>query len=522
MMSNFDELSELQEKGQTEAETQPFWKVDHEDEKETLTWLNLNFDRLLKSSLSRHMTIKENIAYYRGMTYERGSRSDRERNFNDSPRRSKLRKLKMSVNSLHDMIEQNVSRETRYRPAVTFSPGGESDHDDQMASKVVEKVNDSIWYRENIDNLFQTHSRVSKIAGESYFMIKWNKHKGPLHPDYIKKLFEMNQIKGDPSDMSEKEIDKLLKEHVKKFPKFKIKDDVTGESISVDRPLRIGEEEFEIVLPLYILLQPKNHYDKCDWAFYFEYCHVEDVKADFPDVAHSVKTGQNLTQLEMESFEEKKLDNHVLKIHFYHRGTDKLDKGKYICFTPDVILYNEDNEFANLTATNGFPWVRRFDDLPPNHLYGVAVMEQAKPLQEKLNWLYSSLVKGSMLTSHPKWVAPINSVKTESMGNDSTIMWYRGAVPPQLMQTNPGAPSTFKLIEIFSNELQKIMGVFGVSRGEPPAGVKSGVAIQFLNEQENERANSQIANHNSNIQDVATLTVFLAVIKYDDSDQDKV
>jgi hypothetical protein len=518
-MSSFDELSDLQDRNQQKAESIPFWKVDHDDEKELLAWLNLNFDLLKKASLGRHMRIKENIAYYRGMAYERGSRTDRERSFNDSSRRSVLRKLKMSVNSLHDMVEQNVSRETRYRPAVTFNPGGESDHDDLMASKVVEKVNDSVWYRENIDNLFQLHSRTTKITGESYFMIKWNPHKGPLHPDYVRKLFEMNQIKGNPNEMSEKEIEIHIKRGIKKFPKMSIKDQVTGETVKVDRPVRIGEEEYEIVLPLYILLQPKNSYDKCDWAFYYEYVHVEDLRADFSEKSSDIKSGSNLEYFDMESFDEKKLDSHVLKIHFYHKGTDKLDHGRYVCFTPDAILINEDNEYANLTATNGFPWVRRYDDLPPNHLHGIAVLEQAKPLQEKLNWLYSSLVRASMLSSHPKWVAPLNSVKSEAMGNDSTIMWYRGAVPPQLMQPNPGAPNSFKLIEIFSNEMQKIMGVFGISRGEPPAGVKAGVAMQFLNEQENERANSQIANHNSNIRDVAILTIFLAGIKYDESDK---
>lgn len=517
-MIGFDDLSEVQDNGQKALETKPFWKVSNEGDKEVLEWLNCQFDSIKRSMTHRHTVIKENIAYYKGMAYQRqGSQSDREAKFNDSSCKSTLRKLRMSVNAIHDMIEQNVSRETRYRPAVTFNPGGESDHDDLMASKVVEKVNTGIWYREDIDSVVQQSSRVAKIAGESYTLIKWDKHKGPLHPDYVKKLFKTNGIKKNPDNLSEKEIDQIISEEIKKTPKITIVDQ-DGSKITVDKPVRIGEEEFVVELPLYILLQPKKRYQDCEWAFYFEYVNLEDLQADYPEKAQDLKASKGVTVYDVEELEEKTLYNHCLKIHFYHKSTSKLDSGRYICFTRDAILEEDDNKFAKFKPTNGFPWVRRFDILPPDHLHGVAVMEQAKPLQEKINWLYSALVRGSMLASQPKWVAPRNSVKAESMGNDTTIMWYSGAVPPRLEQPNPGAANNFRLIEIFTNEMQKIMGVFGVSRGEPPAGVKAGVALQFLDEQENERANSQVANLNSMIRTLAKLTVFNSSIYYDPSD----
>lgn len=516
-MIGFDDLSDMQDAARSEAEAKPFWAVDRKDLPGLLAWLNTNFEAVLKGNQPRFMRIKENIAYYKGMAYERGSRSDRDRLFSDaSSQTTTLRKLKMSVNSLHDMVEQNVARETRYRPAVTFSPGGETDHQDMMASKVVEKITEGVWYREDIDSIIQTGSRMAKIAGEAYHLIRWNPNKGPLHPDYLAKLLKGVTTSIDIKKLSEKKIDDLLEEKGIKPGSMTVKTD--SGTVKVEKPVRIGEEEIAVIMPLYILLQPKSDYNDCEWAFYFEYVHIEDLKADFPEKAGSIKASKELTSFSLETFRDQRLHNHCLKIHFYHRTSDKLDRGAYICFTPDVILKDDVNIYAKLRATNGFPWVRRVDDLPPNHLHGIAVMEQAKPLQEKINWLYSSLVRACMIASYPKWVAPRNSVKAENLGNGPTILWYTGAVPPRLEQPNPGAANNFKLIEIFTNEMQKIMGVFGVSRGEPPAGVKSGVAIQFLNEQENERANAHISNLNTSIRSLARLTAFTAGSFYDRDD----
>ena len=515
---SFDEMSDTEDGQSKVVAVKPFWKVRGESDKEILDWLNVTFTHLYTASQPRFARYMANIAAYRGIQFQRSSRADRERAMRDSPKRSRLRNLRIEVNNLHDIIEQNVSREVRFRPAVNFMPTT-NDHEDKMASTVVGKTQESIWYRENIDQTIQQHSRNTKVVSESYIKIEWDENKGPLHPDWVRKVLESEGITKKIEEIPHRELEDILRTSKKKNPKIKFKDPDSGKDITIERPLRIGEEKFKIVLALNMLLQPKRDYNEVEWALEFEFVNVETLQGQYPECADKIHQTKNMTTFDHEEVEERRLHNEVLVMRFTHKGTELLDAGAHIVATPEVILENKDNIFAQLVATNGFPWVRRTDIDVPGALFGAAAIEFGRPLQSWINRLSSLLVRQQALTAHPKWVAPQNSVTAEALGNDSTIMWYKGPVAPKLEQPNPGSQNTFKLIEIFDAKLQQIMGVFGGSRGAPPTGITAGVALQFLNEQENERANSSTADHNSNIRDLAILTAFLAGEKYDKSDE---
>ena len=516
-MTSFDELGEQEDNERRRAVAEPFWKVDIDDDKEVISWAFKTFSLLKKASHSRDITVRQNIAAYRGQDINNRSQVDRERAFTDSPKRSRIRNVRIGVNNLYDIIEQNVSRETRYRPATSFTPGDSFEHDDMMASDVVEKVNDGIWNREKIDLHFQKHSRISKICGEAYLFIGWNKYKGTYHPDYLKALWKKAKIKGNPEDLSEREVERIIRDEIKKVPKISVtKQD--GEKITIENPLRIGQEFYRNVLPVYFLLEPRQEYEDCQFAFFYEYVHIDELKRDFPDTPGLEVRNDELDVYDYDNMEEKRLDNHVMVMHMWHKNTDKVPGGRYLRFTESALMINEENEFASCEATGGFPWVRRVDVKIPGQLFGAAALEFGRPLAEWISKLTSMLIRQQALVAHPKWAAPVNSVKAETLGNDTTLMWYKGAIKPELIQPNPGGSNTFNLIEILDKKLQQIMGVFGISRGEPPAGVKAGVAMQFLNEQENERANSQIQDHNSNIAELARLTIYQAGRKYHKSD----
>jgi hypothetical protein len=61
-------------------------------------------------------------------------------------------------------------------------------------------------------------------------------------------------------------------------------------------------------------------------------------------------------------------------------------------------------------------------------------------------------------------------------------------------------------------------GIQGVSRGEPPVGIKAGVALQFLSEQEAERQNKLILKWNEAIRQIAVMTMAVCGDYYDESD----
>jgi hypothetical protein len=129
------------------------------------------------------------------------------------------------------------------------------------------------------------------------------------------------------------------------------------------------------------------------------------------------------------------------------------------------------------------------------------------------------LVRNIVLASHPKWMVPAGSVALDRLGNDMTIVQYKGPQPP-VLATAPTVPGdVFSFREKLKEEFQQISGVFGVSRGEPPPGIKAGVALQFLSEQESERYNELVLKYNDMIVGIARMTLAVCGDYYDESDE---
>jgi hypothetical protein len=104
------------------------------------------------------------------------------------------------------------------------------------------------------------------------------------------------------------------------------------------------------------------------------------------------------------------------------------------------------------------------------------------------------------------------------LGNDATIVEYAGGVPPRLEQLSPTSPEIFNYMDKLEMYIQKISGVHGISRGTPPPGIRAGVALQFLDEQEAERENNGVSKRNSAIREAAKQTIALMGQHYKDED----
>ena len=154
----------------------------------------------------------------------------------------------------------------------------------------------------------------------------------------------------------------------------------------------------------------------------------------------------------------------------------------------------------------------------PERLNGVSTYEMVAPIQKMHDNLSTMLAKNIYLMGHSKWVMPRGACKIESLGNDNTIVQYQGPVAPQMLQTQPNPPEAYGFRDSLRNELGQIYGIQGVSRGQPPKGVTAAVALQFLNEQEQERNHSAVIKHNDMIKDLAKMTIAVCGDYYDPDD----
>jgi len=116
-------------------------------------------------------------------------------------------------------------------------------------------------------------------------------------------------------------------------------------------------------------------------------------------------------------------------------------------------------------------------------------------------------------------MVPAGSASIDKLGNDVTIVQYKGPTPPTLAVAQTTPPEVYSFRTQLKEEFQQISGVFGVSRGEPPPGIKAGVALQFLSEQESERYNELVLKWNEVIRQTAEMSLQVMADFVDDSDE---
>jgi hypothetical protein len=475
--------------------TKPFWTLNLDDEKELLKWLNQNYDILTMHAQSRILRWRKNIAAYRGMqmmaqdirTREVLTRSNVPPSKNPTP----------INNVLFDVIEQHVSRVTKFRPNITAVPAN-NEHRDKMVAKIVDDIIQAIWYREDIDSIAQDLTRMARLMGESYLGIFWDEYAGKETPASKKAGEERKKGKQIP----------LVDDKGKQIMAM------DGEPIFIDKPVKTGDVCYKTIMAWDIFLQRKATYKELEWAFYREIRDIEDIRGDHPEKAGEIKANKKGQFFDVDLLTERQMMNQTEEIHFWHRSTSKLNSGRHIVATRDTILVNEEHPYDH----KDFPWIRRVDVPAPGQLNGHSTTEVVRPLQSLLNNLVGMIVRNQSMISHPKWMVPRGTVKTESLGNDITVVQYQGPTPPQVAQANPTPKEVFDFTQYVEEKIGTLGGVHSVSRGDPPPGIKAGVALQFLDEQENERSNTSISQHNTMIRQIALMTASVTGQYYDDTD----
>lgn len=467
MSGIFDEYAN--NKGEYDSlDVKPFHTVKDKSEKEKLKWLNDTFKSLLKHSASRHHALKRNLAAYRGLSRGFQSRS--------TPRREHLpvaKSERLIVNHLYDMVETKVAQLSRLKPSIQVLPKND-EFGDKNAALASKMLIDHIFEQNLIDAIERKAQKHKKIFGEAYLFTVWNKNLGDTHPDAGKEL-EDGSI--------------------------------------VDENLKVGDVENFVELPWRVLIEAADSYEKAKYAFRITVEHVDDLKYDYKDKEKEIKEDDSATMFDISSMDNVKLKGQAMVIEFWHKKT-KQCPGYYVKFTKDVILEETKNPYSH----GCLPFDRVTDLDIPGVNHGVAAMEQVKQIQSMHNSISSLIAKNIYLTAHPKWLVPKGAAKIEALGNDATIVQFQGPVAPQLATYNSNSSEVYNFRATLKEEMEQVYGVHGVSRGQPPGGVTAAVALQFLNEQEAERASEEISKKNEFIKCIAKKILSVAGDYYETED----
>lgn len=490
MSSEAVTFEDLESNGQTQNQ-KPIWMMDlnsPKEEKDILDWLNAQLAYLQNENTDRIREIKHNLARYKGIQYQaldtRSGNRDRENE------RAKF-SPKMVVNLLANMTEQRVAQLIKFKPVVQILP----QHDeiqDKTSAKIAKSFLDYIQQVQKYEIKNMRAVRIAKITGEGYLDIVWNPKAGKKHPDWDpEKKAKLLDEKGDP---------------VK---------NAAGEDVMIDDPVHVGEVEYHVLVPLYLFFEKKNSYEESNYCFIIRRRPTAELKKKYPSKAQQINPEVAKTYYSLEKMQDERLVNETFEITFQHKNNEFMPNGRTIVFTKDVILENGPNKYDH----GDFSFERIPDIELPDEQHAVSFFSRVKGPAAQFNNLTNAIIRNQMLTAHPKWFVPRGTVKVESLGNDITVVQYQGGVPPTLGQQNPTPAEVFNFRGMLRDEIAQLSGVGDVLRGDPPAGITSGVALTFVAEQERQIANADIVNYNEFARRTAQKTLQVCAQFYDKSDK---
>ena len=140
--------------------------------------------------------------------------------------------------------------------------------------------------------------------------------------------------------------------------------------------------------------------------------------------------------------------------------------------------------------------------LTGSSLRGRSFIQNIVQLQRHFNNITSGVARNHGIGGAPKWMMPKGACSLASLNNEFTVVEYTGPVAPKIAAMNPTPPEILNYQDKLERWIEKGSVVYNISRGEPPKGITASVALQFLDEQEQQRDSRGIIKRYKRIREI--------------------
>lgn len=464
---NYDMYEEHENKHQ-------FFTVASKGYDEKLQWLTSDIKNKFNTSTSRIEMYRKYEALFKGVHYKS---MDYRRNENDDSY-SGTKQPRMAVNFCQEMVEAKVAQRSRFKPSIAVLPTND-EIDDINNAKTVKMLLDNRAQEIDIEKIFADGDRMNFLRGESFTFVTWDKDAGHVHPEYSK-VAGMGQ----------------------KVPMLDKEGKPTGQFHEM--PVMVGDVKVEVLGPERVFPeQNKTKWDDVNHITVMDWMHIDELKATYPEHADQIKETDDFFFYDASDYGIKKRKNHVAVFTFYHKKNKFMPEGAMIKHIQDVIL-----EEGPLPYSHGkLPVVFDTDIDVPDELHGRPFLVNIAQLQNMHNMMMASSARNMAVASMPKWVMPKGTVHRDKLNNEYGIIEYSGPVAPQMVTYSAMSRDLYEMTDKVERYIEKGSAVYGISRGEPPKGIKAAVALQFLDEQETQRESRGMAKRQRRILDTYKMMI---------------
>jgi hypothetical protein len=215
-----------------------------------------------------------------------------------------------------------------------------------------------------------------------------------------------------------------------------------------------------------------------------------DIKADAPftfikDRALKQRSGRTtrrvLDTLKKRSAVDRSLvKEYWLKDRTKFRGKEKYVGGRHIIVAGDQIVIDEPNPYWDQTfPIDILDWHRN-----PDSAWGSGEIEDLAELQKLLNKIIALIVENGLLMTNAIWVGDANALEPHEWDDLDNVPGLKIRKKPGSELRREAAPplpnGMFNIVQYLEDAISKLSGNTEVVRGQTPGDVKSGVAIEAL------------------------------------------
>jgi hypothetical protein len=460
-------------------------------DKDTLEWLNNNFDVLYESAEVRFQEYRRHLALYKNLREDVGGdgfvrTSNRDRGI-------AAKKPVIKVNKAYEYTEARVAQASRQKVNVALIPRNDSEQEDINNSKSCKIFLDARSEEIDLDKIHRNMDRITFLYGTSAAGIYWDADAGPTSPAWEEAVKKYGE--GKVPELDEMGIP-------------------TGKMLS-EAP-KIGDVCVKLYTPLNFFIYPMGAdcWEDVKGAETTEWMHVEEVKAKWPRKAKEIEGVNTRVKYDITRNMSSVPEDMMLVRKFWHKPTEFLPKGSVITYCDEVILEKSDFPYAD----GKLPFVIDVDVEVPGEVWGRSYLRNIEQLIRMNNNIVSGTARAHGVGSAPKWMVPEGSVDQKQLHNDFGSVVYKGPNAPKLEFPQWVNRGEIDIQSALDTQMGRLSGIFEISKGEVPAGITAASAIRYLDEQEQQRASNTIAKRKRRVLDVYRLMISRMAQYYRESD----
>ncbi len=194
----------------------------------------------------------------------------------------------------------------------------------------------------------------------------------------------------------------------------------------------------------------------------------------------------------------------------------KFPKGQKIVAANKVLLDKQDLPYKWMDTEEPFiPIVPLYDIKVPGRIFGRSKIEDLIPIQKAKNELISHVRENERLTSKPKVLNPRGSGITDIDSEPGEVVEWDPTTTsghkPEWMVPPPIPNYVINgLGEMYQRDFANVASIHEISKGQVPPGVSSGIAINYLQEQDDTIIGDVVRQYERALEIVGNMMLSLA------------